>query len=71
MSSLNFLVREIIHFSVQRKLNVHLKIKLNVKIISYLKKCFFYSIWFRDSIKYFRPALPELGRSDDGKQKVF
>ena len=71
MCSFNFFVEENNTFSVQRRLNMHLKIKLNVKIISYLKKCFFNLILFRDSIKYLEPALPELGRSDDGKRKNF
>ena len=56
---------------------MHWKKKLNVKMISYLRKCFLtqkkyiYIFAFRSPIKYFGSAPPEMGRSGDGKRTIF
>ena len=48
------------------------KVKLNVKIISYFRKCFLnQKITLRSPRKYFELAPPKLGRSGDEKQTIF
>ena len=52
---------------------MYLKRKLNIKITSYLRKCFLTqkNFAFRGPIKYFESAPPELGRSGDRKMNNF